>query len=215
MEEMKTVRSRIKRQSRKARILFTVAFWTGVLSFVVMLVPCLGMLGCPESDFSITMSEVPAGTVGTGVFSGLDGSVRFPEELRTLSFDMNELGLSAEDSPKTAFLLVYSRLFPFLAAYVGITWLLRRIFRNAEKEETPFLRSGSRAVCGIGVWIAFAVFMDAAAYPLSVYLLGIGTEETLSSVNILAGFALAVPFFCLAKIFDYGAALQQESDETL
>lgn len=99
------------------------AFWTGVLSFVVMLVSYIGMLGCPESDFSITVAEVPAGTAGTGVFSGLDGSGKFLEELRTLSFDMNELGLSAEHSPKTAFLLAYFRSFPFLAAYVGITWL--------------------------------------------------------------------------------------------
>lgn len=113
---------------------------------------------------------------------------------------------------------------------LGILWYCRAIFRGIDQQGTPFLPENARAVRGIGVLVmlmsvlrgdalrglyrscGFAVTQQEELVRDGVQLVsGNGDGSFVNMTYILLGAVI----ICLSYVFAYGAALQQESDETL
>ena len=90
---------------------------------------------------------------------------------------------------------------------------MRRIFRNVEKQETPFEKENSRAVRRIGFLVVVYSLVYTLVLPLLCSALGLGRAQ----VSLVDGKMVLVGclIISLSYIFEYGSALQQEADETL
>lgn len=113
---------------------------------------------------------------------------------------------------------------------LGILWYCRAIFRGIDQQGTPFLPENARAVRGIGVLVMLmSVFRGDAMQGLYRSCgFAVTQQETLvrDGVQLVSGsgdgsfvnmtyILLGAVIVCLSYVFAYGAALQQESDETL
>ena len=91
------------------------------------------------------------------------------------------------------------------------------IFKDISREGTPFTKKNSNKIRGISILlIAQCIVIP----PLQLLAVKIFTSTTNASdaynINLNLGFIIVpVIFFCLAQIFEYGAELQRQSDETL
>lgn len=101
-----------------------------------------------------------------------------------------------------------------ITAVIGIYMMYQAglIFRSIANAESPFIVENVKHLKRIAWGIALMAVVPTVVSGMASVLLGGVTF----SVNLeLAYIVLTVLFFCLAAIFDYGAELQRESDETL
>ena len=129
-------------------------------------------------------------------------------------------------SPDTALEEAFSSAAPFLfnGVFVSVvSFFASRIFYESQKNYTPFSRKNTRRLNAIshtmGI-MAIALFL----YDILGVNISFGGGEELFSFSMSWSFASAfafsyliigVLFGLLARIFEYGRLLQQESDETL
>lgn len=126
--------------------------------------------------------------------------------------------LPASEADSSAFSSVAAAeafLFTWLVACVLLVvflWFLRRVFRSTARDGHPFTE-GNAADLRRGALVALVA---AIATPVIGYTAGILTAGTAvdGSLN-LSPIVGAFVFYLLSLMFDYGAALQRESDETL
>lgn len=99
---------------------------------------------------------------------------------------------------------------------LGVLWNVRTIFINIEKKETPFIRKNCRSVFNIGVIIIALSIVKDSILPLVCKIIGIGSLNSGSLVSFnLNSLIIGGVIICQSYIFEYGTALQKESDETL
>lgn len=179
------------------------------LIFVSLTIPLMFVGPLKKSDFSITATHIKEHTVYTFEI-GEDNEYPILMNSYSNNIDLNKKGL---DHPYEVYLI-------FQASNYLVTWLvfyiisqLRRIFLNFSDDETPFTMNNSLRIKKIG-WTAIALsFITPMMFSLLCAIFGFGSFSfniDLPMLIIFGGSCLA-----LAHIFEYGAALQQESDELL
>ncbi|WP_268624993.1 DUF2975 domain-containing protein [Paenibacillus alvei] len=100
-----------------------------------------------------------------------------------------------------------------LCIIMVILFIAGRIFKDISKDYTPFVAKHMKRLKRISLLIA-----SMAIIPGFVEIAMIQMVTPAARVNVsfeLFYILVAVVFFCLAQIFDYGRMLQQQSDETL
>ncbi len=200
-------RNTVKKRCAEFGIACRGCFWLAVVILIAGIVLLFYLWTCPESDFNISLTETAAGTVG------IAGADAFGRGALFIEFGRDVLTMEAANAPKTTYLIgQFGRVLSTLPV-VAVLWLLRKIFRNIERQETPFLRENSRAVFWIGIAVIIYSYIQSSILPIVAAAAGIG-NLSFSIINI-AAIASGLPFICLSYIFEYGCALQKEADETL
>ena len=100
------------------------------------------------------------------------------------------------------------------AVVAAILFMASFIFKGISHEKTPFTQKNSNRLKVISLLL---VALGALVPPLQMLLLLVFENHTADiyfSINI-GYFVFAAMFYCLALIFEYGAELQREADETL
>ncbi|MGG4195829.1 DUF2975 domain-containing protein [Paenibacillus jamilae] len=117
------------------------------------------------------------------------------------------------DYSKSDLIITFSGEVVRLCLIMVILFIARRIFKDISKDYTPFVAKHMKRLKRISLLIA-----GIAIIPGFVEIAMIQMVTPAARVNVsfeLFYILVAVVFFCLAQIFDYGRMLQQQSDETL
>jgi|GEM_PF-5410921 len=94
------------------------------------------------------------------------------------------------------------------AMLIGVCWCLRKVFRSTAKSGRPFTADNARYLRSAAI-----VMLVLTVFGYVVTCLAV--SASLSITWDLAPLVFAFFFYLLSLMFDYGAALQRESDETL
>ena len=96
---------------------------------------------------------------------------------------------------------------------IAMLWVAAVIFRDVSREYTPFSPKHTARLKVISL-LMFALAVIPA--PVELLLKIVCLPEQAAVVNFQPMYLVfTVIFYCLAQIFEYGRALQQESDQTL
>lgn len=160
-----------------------------------------------KSDFSITATHIKEHTIYS-IELGEDDNYTFLINSSS-NITLNKNGL---EHPYEIYLIFQATNFLITLLAFYIVSQLRRIFLNFSDDETPFTMNNSLCIKKIG-WTAIALsFITPMMFSLLCAIFGFGSFSFNIDfmLLIIGGSCLA-----LAHIFEYGAALQQESDELL
>ncbi|MCL1823496.1 MAG: DUF2975 domain-containing protein [Oscillospiraceae bacterium] len=99
------------------------------------------------------------------------------------------------------------------AVMAAVLFVASFIFKNISRDGLPFTKRNSNKIKIISLLlIAHEVLLP----PLRLLILMVLIPEAEAAVSMNLGIIVAAAvFFCIALIFEYGAELQQQSDETL
>lgn len=112
---------------------------------------------------------------------------------------------------KVITLLVLSSVV-YLVLFAGMLRTAGRIFSDISRTMLPFTRENAKRIKTMSVFMAFlAVASPAVEWTLGL-VLGVPAVTYHFSLELLIASAV---LYCLAHIFEYGAVLQQQADETL
>jgi len=95
----------------------------------------------------------------------------------------------------------------------AILFVMSFIFKDISREGAPFTKKNSNRIRMISILLITQTLVIPPLQFLAAKLLSPVTN-VLVSIN-LGSILVAATFFCLALIFEYGAELQRQSDETL
>lgn len=95
----------------------------------------------------------------------------------------------------------------------AIFFLASFIFQEMDREKTPFTKKTANRLRVISLLI-IAVNIIVPSLRMLLTMIFIPSADFYMEINLVQ-IIFAALFFCLALIFEYGAQLQQESDETL
>ncbi|BAL00796.1 hypothetical protein OBV_35970 [Oscillibacter valericigenes Sjm18-20] len=183
----------------------SVVFWCSAAIALYMLCVTVWMSIQPAGDFSVQSLRLEnlADTVSYGFF-------RRSIYLHFGHVAFSEAGLA---NTKAVFLLGSWCGGAAAAFRLGALWNVRAVFREIQREGTPFTPRTSRAVFGTGACILAASLTLRTVLPILYSAVGLSTgfSNPYSLDELLAGSVVV----CLGFVFRYGAALQTESDETL
>ena len=180
-----------------------ILFWISVLVLVAAAVWGIYM-GTRSSDaFWIILTDVE------GEFHGIVAS----GQGQSAVFARGVLGESAREQPKLCFMIAVAEMLMNMLIGVCILGMLRIIFQNIEKTETPFLPENARVVRRIGLLLILYSFIHKCVIPLVCLALGVGG----GNINVvdINGLLLGGLVVSLSYMFEYGSVLQKEADETL
>lgn len=191
-----------------------VAFWGYALYLAATV--CLGLWLCfqPEGGFSVRLVDVASGQPALSIAdapNGVDGYCFYDGGFE-VDFARNVLADTAPAHPKAAYLA--GMLGGLLERMTVLALLLeaRRIFRTIDRAGTPFTPVCSAAIRHIGICVILGGLVRHMLTPILAWIAGVGGGGQLLDVNSLL---LGGVILCLGYIFEYGTALQTESDETL
>nr|WP_076776839.1 DUF2975 domain-containing protein [Lachnoclostridium phocaeense] len=180
-----------------------ILFWISVLVLVAAAVWGIYM-GTRSSDaFWIILTDVE------GEFHGIVAS----GQGQSAVFARGVLRESAREQPKLCFMIAVAEMLMNMLIGVCILGMLRIIFQNIEKTETPFLPENARVVRRIGLLLILYSFIHKCVIPFVCLALGVGG----GNINVvdIKGLLLGGLVVSLSYIFEYGSVLQKEADETL
>lgn len=180
-------------------------FWGYALYLAAMLGVGLWLAGRAADGFSLRLLDTGSGLAGYGFYSGA-GRLE-------VDFARNALELSALEHPKAVYLAGYFSGWAEKLLGLGVLGCIAGLFQKIDRGGSPFVESGCRAIACIG-WLVIASGFVRAAFP--AVLLGLLEVGGSGSAGAWWGRLLAGGIvLCLSYVFEYGAALQTESDETL
>lgn len=96
---------------------------------------------------------------------------------------------------------------------VSMVYAAGAIFRDMSRDYTPFAAKHTKRLKVISMLMAAIAVIPAFVQILMMQIIT-PTVKVYISIE-LSYIVVAVVFFCLAQIFEYGGMLQQQSDETL
>jgi len=96
---------------------------------------------------------------------------------------------------------------------VAILFVASSIFKNIGREGAPFTKENSNKIRLISILLVTQTLVIPLLQLLTVMILSPATNAS-APINLGTIF-FAGMFFCLALVFEYGAELQRQSDETL
>ncbi|MCG7406578.1 hypothetical protein MH117_04045 [Paenibacillus sp. ACRRX] len=97
---------------------------------------------------------------------------------------------------------------------IVMLFLAGAIFKDISREYTPFAAKHTKRLKAISKWMVLLAIIPASVEMLMLQILA-PTVKVYDVSFELSFILVAVVFFCLAQIFEYGGVLQQQSDETL
>lgn len=171
----------------------------------VMLGVGFWMMGQAGSDFYINLLDTGNGLAGYGFFKG-GLEVDFARDV------LNEQALG---SPKLVYLIGYLGGFVEKALILAILWNIVQIFPRLNKEESPFQSKNCRSVFRIGVLVIAIGFVRTGLTPTILGILRYADSWSGASAFWWYCLITGAIIICFSYIFEYGMALQTESDETL
>lgn len=123
---------------------------------------------------------------------------------------------SLSEMHKVEGILSFANIFLILLFIIPITFTAYHVFRDIRDNCVPFSADIAKKLKRIAIFmIALAVVPPTLIFIASCIAIMCGCMFS-CNVTIDTGLAIiAVIMFCLSNIFEYGAALQSESDETL
>lgn len=197
----------IPRDVLKARcdsfgLVMRLIFWGFALIQLIALGFGVWMMAQPAGDFAVTQFDTGNGIASYAFFRGWE-----------IDFARGILSAAAMDHPRPVYCIGYWIEFLNQGMILAILWNVRTMFRRIDDNESPFTHRGSRAIFTAGV----LVLVKTLALPL-LRALALGLAGDWGGVVFPSlGWGLVISFgiIALSHIFDYGAALQTESDETL
>jgi Protein of unknown function (DUF2975) len=155
----------------------------------------------------VTMAEIAAILWLTQV-SGDE----IPAAINTMSSIL--LHTDHSDYTKSDLIITFSGEIVRLCLIMVILFISGRIFKDISKDYTPFVAKHMNRLKRISLLIAGMAIIPGLVEILMIQI--ITPLATMVNVSFELFYILvAVVFFCLAQIFDYGRMLQQQSDETL
>lgn len=201
--ERETAGNVVKKRCSEIGMLFRILFWISLLFLAAKVIWTIYIGTMPEASFRLTLMEAEGLTYGVAAY----------EAGQRIEFQEGVLSYAASSSPKLCFMAGRAVSVLLGAVTTWILWLVRRIFRNVEKQETPFEKENSRAVRRIGFLVVVYSLVYTLVLPLLCSALGLGRAQ----VSLVDGKMVLVGclIISLSYIFEYGSALQQEADETL
>ena len=201
--ERETPGNVVKRRCSEIGMVFRILFWISLLFLAAKVIWAIYIGTMPGSSFRLTLMNAEGLTYGVA-FYGAGQRIEFQEGV---------LSYAAQSSPKLCFMAGMAVYVLLGAVTTWILWLVRRIFRNVVKKETPFEKENSRAVRGIGLLVVVYSLIHTLVLPLLCLALGLGRAQ----VSLVDGKMVLVGclIISLSYIFEYGSALQKEADETL
>jgi len=109
--------------------------------------------------------------------------------------------------------IMMSMVFLSIIFVDAVMFFVYKIFKDIEKSYTPFKKENSKRLMQISaLLIIYAIVIPI----LSAIIVGSTNLDDEMQIHFnLVLVAVAVLFYCMSLVFDYGAKLQQESDETL
>lgn len=158
----------------------------------------------PEPDISLELVDTGRGFIG--YCSWQYGEI--------VTFAGGVLSEDAASAPALTFGVGYGFQLLVYALVGGILWYLRVIFRQISCAGTPFTGDTSKAIHHIGILIMVIAEVKSAALPLVCAALGLGDCASGGLVN-LRGLLIGGIVVALSYIFEYGVALQRDTDDTV
>lgn len=179
-------------------------FWLYALYLAVMLCAGLWLAGQSGSGFTLALLDTGNGLAGYGFYHGG----------WEVDFARDALNPSALAAPKAVYLAGYFGGFAEKLLRLGMLGCVAGLFKQIDQGSSPFLARGCRAIARVGFLLILTGFVRAGLTPALLGLLGCSGGGLAAGQwwsSLLAGGVV----LCLSYMFEYGAALQAESDETL
>lgn len=123
------------------------------------------------------------------------------------------LHIDHSDYSKSDLIITFSGEVVRLCLIMVILFISGRIFKDISKDYTPFVAKHMKRLKRISLLIAGMAIIPGF---VEIAMIQMVTPPAMVNVSFELFYILvAVVFFCLAQIFEYGRMLQQQSDETL
>lgn len=128
-------------------------------------------------------------------------------------------GLSFNGEPIVSVTDLVNMLPVFISALVWsglmlcIFYIAGALFKDIQITAMPFTDNNVQRIRRIAKLLIAIAIAPAAAQLIAMFSMGI--DGSVEDVVDMTSLVVALIFFCVARIFEYGAALQQQADETL
>lgn len=192
----------MKNRCAKLWKFLSILFWLN-LAAAILVMSYLGIraLAAPESAFTV---EQYGSDARVGIHLGRMG---FYLLVKDTSFHMGDY------SGKALFGLVWGTALGYQVLVGAILWCLSSVFRRIRMDESPFTNVCCRRIRWIGLLIAGLYVYRNVVENAVFFIFGPSTARIWTSglgLVLIGGVVL-----CLSCMFEYGAVLQQQADETL
>lgn len=97
---------------------------------------------------------------------------------------------------------------------IAILFFAGAIFKDLSVEPSPFQLKHAQRLKKIGTLTILVSILPAVAQSVTLKIISPAAEADTDGLGLI-GIVLAIMFYCLGRIFEYGAMLQKQSDETL
>lgn len=201
---MYSATGKLRARCASTGLLVRALFWAYALWLVVLFGIGLWMLGQPAGKFTVQLLDVGGKLAGYGFYNGG----------RAFAFARGLLSRDALGAPKAVYLAGYFSGVAVRLVYLAILQQAADIFKSIHREDSPFLQQGCKRIFRIGVLLIASGVIKSGL--LSTVLGVMGCYGDFSDAAAFYGGLLAGGVvICLSYVFEYGMALQAESDETL
>ena len=199
-----TSRDIVKARCDNIGMVMRLLFWICAALTAVSAGMLVWMITRPAAGFTLRLLDTGNGLAGFCFYNG-GWEIDLPR-------DMAAQG--AVSKPKLVYLL--AGLFGLVRSgfVLAILFQLRGIFRSIDLGGTPFLHQNVRAVFGIGCLLIARGCVNGFLMASTFSFLRLGGGADTAS-DFWSGLLLGAVVICVSYLFDYGAVLQTQSDETL
>lgn len=180
-------------------------FWGYAIYLAVMLGLGVWLLFQPESAFSINLLDTGNGMAGYGFYNGN----------LEVDFVRNALNSGVVEHPKLVYMAGYLGGCVEKVIILAILWNVAGIFRKITKGDSPFMERSCKAVFRVGVLTIVSGFIKSGFTATVLGIARYGGGGLGNSAYWWQRLLIGGILICLSYIFEYGASLQMESDETL
>lgn len=180
-------------------------FWGYALYLAGMFGVGLWLVGQAPEAFSLRLLDTGSGLAGYGFYTG-------PARIE-VDFARDALNAAALAAPKSVYLIGYFSGWAEKLLWLGALGCIAALFQRIGRGGSPFVERGCRAVAHVGLLIIASGAVRAAVPSTLLALFGYSGGGNAGPWwgRLLAGGLI----LCLSYVFEYGAALQTEADETL
>lgn len=196
---------KVKARCDTIGMVMRLVFWGCALYCSALLVLGGFLMTRPAEQFTINLAD-------DGRPGYVEWDNHFPVEVQQEDIQDWTGDLDWSVTPKQLYQHKFFYSFVLNLLMLAILWNLRGIFRRIDHTGTPFLAENCRALFRIGVFfIVTAFFRGVFRHSTTVFVfLRFSGDNQFWTFLLIGAIIIA-----LSSIFEYGTALQKESDETL
>lgn len=199
---MEKEKNTLKQNCKDTGTLISVLFYAYSIYLIVIVLYGIWALFQPESLFRFTHS----GLVGIVLQSGPHYKLVFP---------FTSASKAALDHGKAAYLIFYlckivGKVFMLLVLYN-----LHHVFKSIHISGTPFMPQSGKNIRNIGFLVIAYSWIPVILYTNIFGITGFFKQTPVNIISCWPWLLIGIIFVSVSRIFIYGCALQQESDDTL